>query len=150
MNIISWNLNGLLSCVKNKSFSPIDHLLPDILCLQEIRTQQEPIIIDGYNHYWKRRLFVIISLTVIYFGKAAAGLDNAHHEEQHQKGAADGLERAMDISDHRPDSPALEVLRCGGDQSPDLRQLTVPCFQGRVEVVHDPVSACYFYRPLSL
>ena len=52
MNIISWNLNGLLSCVKNHSFLPVEEMLPDIICLQEIRTQQEPIIIDGYNHYW--------------------------------------------------------------------------------------------------
>lgn len=52
MNILSWNLNGLLSCVKNQAFLPVEERLPDIICLQEIRTQQEPVIIDGYNHYW--------------------------------------------------------------------------------------------------
>ena len=52
MNIVSWNLNGLLSCVKNNSFVPLAKMMPDIICLQEIRTQQEPIIIEGYNHYW--------------------------------------------------------------------------------------------------
>lgn len=41
MRIISWNLNGLLSCVKNNSFAPIALLTPDVICLQEIRTRQE-------------------------------------------------------------------------------------------------------------
>lgn len=52
MKIISWNLNGLLSCVKNNCFDPINHLKPDVICLQEIRTQQEPEIIPGYYHFW--------------------------------------------------------------------------------------------------
>ena len=52
MKIISWNLNGLLSAVKNKSLAPIEDILPDIICLQEIRTQQEPVVIDGYEHFW--------------------------------------------------------------------------------------------------
>ena len=52
MKIISWNLNGLLSCIKHQSFTPINQLLPDIICLQEIRTQQEPIILPDYIHFW--------------------------------------------------------------------------------------------------
>ncbi len=82
---------------------------------------------------------------MIYVRKAAAGLDDPHHEEQHQQGAADGLERPVDAHDHIPDSTALEVFRGGADERPDLRELAVPCFQGGVEVVHDPVSAsdCY-------
>lgn len=52
MRIISWNLNGLLSSVKYNSFEPIKELLPDVVCLQEIRTQQEPNIIPGYAHFW--------------------------------------------------------------------------------------------------
>lgn len=50
--IISWNLNGLLSCVENNDFIPINSLKPDILCLQEIRTNTEPKVIDNYRHYW--------------------------------------------------------------------------------------------------
>lgn len=41
MKIISWNLNGLMSCIKNGAFKPITHLAPDVICLQEIRTRQE-------------------------------------------------------------------------------------------------------------
>lgn len=52
MKIVSWNLNGLLSCIKNGSFNPVMCLTPDIICLQEIRTKQEPEIIPGYYHFW--------------------------------------------------------------------------------------------------
>jgi len=52
MNILSWNLNGLLSCVRSGAFQAVAALGPDILCLQEIRTQQEPEIIPGYHHIW--------------------------------------------------------------------------------------------------
>ena len=52
MKILSWNLNGLLSCIKHESFTPIAQLLPDVVCLQEIRTQQEPTIISDYIHFW--------------------------------------------------------------------------------------------------
>ncbi len=52
MKIISWNLNGLLSSVKNSAFGPLLTQKPDILCLQEIRTQQEPTIVEGYHHFW--------------------------------------------------------------------------------------------------
>lgn len=39
----------------------------------------------------KRRSFVVISLIVIHFRKAAAGFDHAHHEEDHQQDVADSL-----------------------------------------------------------
>ena len=52
MKIISWNLNGLLSCVANKSIFPLLNYNPDIICCQEIRTKEEPLIIEGYNHIW--------------------------------------------------------------------------------------------------
>ena len=52
MQILSWNINGLKACLRSNSFNFIYDLLPDIICLQEIRTQEEPVIIDGYHHYW--------------------------------------------------------------------------------------------------
>lgn len=52
MKIISWNLNGLLSCVKNKSFLQLLDYNPEIICCQEIRTKEEPVIIKNYNHVW--------------------------------------------------------------------------------------------------
>lgn len=52
MKLLSWNLNGLLSCIKNKSFEQLHPYASDIICLQEIRTKQEPEIIPGYIHFW--------------------------------------------------------------------------------------------------
>ena len=52
MQILSWNINGLKACLKSDSFNFIYDLLPDIICLQEIRTHEEPVIIDGCHHYW--------------------------------------------------------------------------------------------------
>lgn len=52
MKIITWNLNGLLSSVQNRVFDDIAVLEPDVICLQEIRTQQEPVILSGYQHFW--------------------------------------------------------------------------------------------------
>lgn len=52
MKIVSWNLNGLLASLKNEVFNPFQSMMPDILCLQEIRTQKEPDILSGYHHYW--------------------------------------------------------------------------------------------------
>lgn len=50
LKIVSWNLNGLLSCVENKSFEPIKRLNPDLVFLQEIKTHQQPTIIENYEH----------------------------------------------------------------------------------------------------
>ena len=52
MKIVSWNLNGLLSCVNHGSFLPIEALEPDVVCLQEIRTKETPTVISGYRHIW--------------------------------------------------------------------------------------------------
>lgn len=52
MKIVSWNLNGLLSTVDNDCFEPIAALKPDFVCLQEIRTNEEPRTLRGYRHYW--------------------------------------------------------------------------------------------------
>lgn len=52
MKMLSWNLNGLLSCIKHDSFHAIAGEEPDIICLQEIRTKQELEVLPGYRHYW--------------------------------------------------------------------------------------------------
>lgn len=52
MKIVSWNLNGLIASMKNSALDPVLEMLPDIICLQEIRTQEEPKILNGYHHYW--------------------------------------------------------------------------------------------------
>lgn len=52
MKIISWNLNGLQSTLRNNAFEPVLARNPDIVCLQEIRTQQEYEVLRGYHHIW--------------------------------------------------------------------------------------------------
>ncbi len=52
MKIVSWNLNGLIASLNSRSFDAIQLLQPDVLCLQEIRTQKEPAVLEGYFHYW--------------------------------------------------------------------------------------------------
>ena len=52
MKIISWNLNGLLATMKAGSLQQLNELQPDIICFQEIRTKKEPVILDGYTHFW--------------------------------------------------------------------------------------------------
>ena len=48
MQILSWNISGLKACLKSDSFNFIYDLLPDIVCLQEIRTQEDkPVILCG-------------------------------------------------------------------------------------------------------
>lgn len=52
MKIVSWNMNGLIASMKNNAIEPLRERKPDIICFQEIRTQQEPVILNGYTHYW--------------------------------------------------------------------------------------------------
>ena len=52
MKIVSWNINGLMATLKNGCFAPLAALSPDVLCIQEIRTAREPVILEGYHHFW--------------------------------------------------------------------------------------------------
>ena len=52
MRIVSWNLNGLISCKQHNSFAAVQLLNPDILCCQEIRTKQQMEVLAGYHHFW--------------------------------------------------------------------------------------------------
>ena len=52
MKILSWNLNGLPSCLKSGAFEPLLVHQADAICLQEIRTRAEPVVLKGYRHFW--------------------------------------------------------------------------------------------------
>ena len=53
MQILSWNLNGLKACIKLNDFEQLRKLPPlDVLCFQETRTQEKPIVFKDYHHYW--------------------------------------------------------------------------------------------------
>ena len=50
MKIISWNVNGIKSIIKNWFFDEILSLKPDILCLQEVKSEEIPEV-EGYISY---------------------------------------------------------------------------------------------------
>ena len=55
MKIISWNVNGLRAVHKKSLFAPfIEKYKPDIICLQEIKSQkhQNEFDLKGYEEYW--------------------------------------------------------------------------------------------------
>ena len=63
---------------------------------------------------------------IINSSPQVTGLDNAHDEEQHQQGIANGFQAVVDVQDHIPNTAAFEILRTGADQGPYLSQLIVP------------------------
>ena len=52
MRIVSWNVNGLRATLSSGAFAPIEQLAPDALCIQEIRTKEQPAILDGCAHHF--------------------------------------------------------------------------------------------------
>ena len=55
MKIISWNVNGIRSCEKKGFFDFLKTESPDIICLQEVRAEQEQVDLspaEGYEIYW--------------------------------------------------------------------------------------------------
>ncbi|MBM3231861.1 exodeoxyribonuclease III [Candidatus Pacearchaeota archaeon] len=55
MKLLSWNVNGIRSIIKKDSIKNIEKENPDIICLQEIKANQDQVdkIFEGYeNHIW--------------------------------------------------------------------------------------------------
>lgn len=50
--LISWNVNGIMPCIANGKLHPLQSLNADVICFQETRTDQRPIIFPDYHHYW--------------------------------------------------------------------------------------------------
>lgn len=55
MQLISWNVNGIRACIKNKCLDTLESLDADVVCFQEVRTPHEELLkimpFDGYQ-YW--------------------------------------------------------------------------------------------------
>ncbi len=53
MKLISWNVNGIRSVIKKGSIHLIEQENPDIICLQEIKANQDQVdkILDKYEHH---------------------------------------------------------------------------------------------------
>jgi len=55
MKILSWNVNGLRSTLKKEFARQMWEIDADIICLQEIKAQQDQMrapVLDGYREYW--------------------------------------------------------------------------------------------------
>lgn len=52
MRIVSWNVNGLNSCIKQGAFDIFYEWIPDVICIQETKTKEKTIVIDGYHHFY--------------------------------------------------------------------------------------------------
>ena len=68
-------------------------------------------------------------------------LKDAHRKEQHEQSVPDTLQRGIDLDDQRPDVAALEALRRGRQQRPNLGQSAVPAIQRIFQCSYDPVIA---------
>lgn len=67
MRILSWNVNGLLASLKKGVIDTLSEISPDIICFQEIRCQKEPVILDGYTHFWNHGMRDGYSGTAVLF-----------------------------------------------------------------------------------
>ncbi len=55
MKILSWNVNGIRSCIEKGFLKSIEKINPDIICLQEIKAHPEQVDIkltDYEHHFW--------------------------------------------------------------------------------------------------
>ncbi|NOX90162.1 MAG: exodeoxyribonuclease III [Calditrichaeota bacterium] len=57
MKLISWNVNGLRAALRNGFSDALNHINPDIVCLQEIKLQREQIPdeteqLTDYHKFW--------------------------------------------------------------------------------------------------
>lgn len=54
MKLISWNVNGIRSCVKKGFLDYFNEVDADMFCLQETKLQKDQIDLDlpGYHQYW--------------------------------------------------------------------------------------------------
>ena len=77
MKIISWNVNGLRAVHKKGLFLPfIEKYQPDIICLQEIKSQKEQneLELKGYEEYWNSAEKAGYSGTAIFSKEKAIGV----------------------------------------------------------------------------
>ena len=87
MNIISWNVNGIRSCVKKGFVNFIKSVNPDIICLQEVKSDElsANLALDKYEKYWNPAAKKGYAGTAIYTKNKATevllGINNAFLDE---------------------------------------------------------------------
>ena len=87
MKIISWNVNGIRSCVRKGFVEFVKNVNPDIICLQETKANEASanLSLDGYKQYWNPAEKKGYSGTAIYTKFKATdillGIDNCFLNE---------------------------------------------------------------------
>ncbi len=54
MKLVSWNVNGIRAALKKGAKESLESLLPDVICLQEVRARENQfeLALDGFNAHW--------------------------------------------------------------------------------------------------
>ncbi len=69
LKLVSWNVNGLRSCVNKGFHDYFNHIQADIFCLQETKLQEGQIHLElgeGYQQYWNYALKKGYSGTAVF------------------------------------------------------------------------------------
>jgi len=101
MKIISWNVNGIRSVAKKGFREWFDQADADIVCLQEVRAQEEQIPSDlaeipGYTRYWCSAEKKGYSGTAIY---SRVPVDGVHYGFQEEEFDREGRVIAVELGD---------------------------------------------------
>ncbi|RZA21798.1 MAG: exodeoxyribonuclease III [Proteobacteria bacterium] len=85
--IISWNVNGIRAALKKGFMDFFEAELPDILCLQETKAQQEQVELDlpGYHQWWNSAEKKGYSGTAIFSRFPALSVSYGLGIEKHDK-----------------------------------------------------------------
>lgn len=87
MKFVSWNVNGLRSCI-GKGFKEVfDKLDADIICVQETKMQQGQAEtgLDGYEEYWNSAVKKGYSGTAVFTKKTPLSVSYGMGEEKHDQ-----------------------------------------------------------------
>ncbi|PIO00262.1 exodeoxyribonuclease III [archaeon CG10_big_fil_rev_8_21_14_0_10_43_11] len=52
MKLLSWNVNGIRSALKKGFLASIQKHDPDVVCLQETKTDKTELLLPGYHQFW--------------------------------------------------------------------------------------------------
>jgi exodeoxyribonuclease-3 len=101
MKIISWNVNGIRSVAKKGLRKWFDQVDADIVCLQEVRAQEDQIPaevadIPGYTRYWCTAEKKGYSGTAIY---SRIPVDEVHYGFQEHEFDREGRVIAVELGD---------------------------------------------------